>query len=937
MMDTRGGEQGLVARFLGSGAAEGGLHALLGVATHGATEEDIVGALERRLTLVDGHPQGRTPEADEVRLALHAAAAQLLSQAGARRRSQGGETVAAKRPASGAGRARMLEQDALLTLARYGGWNRRSLRRLTMLAFARGGKAGDVVTVLEHLAGRRGPADATHRRRPGPGMASEPRSVAIPRPGGDDDEGAPGRLRVVVAAVATLLTLVVGAALVLVAVSSGRPKAGEEEAPEAADRGPFRPEDLPMQGGEELFPWAGGEKPVVDGAGGTPPEPAAPAFERLSDAVAALDSAVGGLELDPAQAVRVFDGAVAGVGSQWCNLTLPQLRAAQHDVVEFVYRAVQRPDLSASVVEAVARGARPLATPDRPIGESQIWPAAWSVGLLARLGHERDIGAVASRQIEAALRESIGSAAVAVTGFEQGAHAALWAMLPALIADAEGETPEGRVARWERWIDAARAGADGGQAPVLGALEWATVYPTEPTDSEGVRAAIESLTLACDWGEGSPARAWLIRTFADARVTNADLHALTTALSRRSRAPGIDVTMALPVRADTDARELLRERYAAAWAIETSGPTLDDLAADWAKAAAEVDRDGRDDQTMIERLSTACAFSRLSQAAQLRREGLLDEAGVVIDEYNRPVEAELTAWAQRRSPDSIDGSPGMSQWALSYLSAQRDFARRLELLTEAARLRISHPTDAEVLVGEAVRGSPAQARAAARDSLLAQSPGAVLTLAMLELAPKMPRTAQNAELVAALTTSVMLPVDDPDWRVRTRRVLVQTALEQLAAEGDQGLVDRLASVLGESYTARAVSAPADSAALPDMPPDQAAALLRVRAERLARRGGLGPEALEVESVLSRHASRQALAEGPVQAFAVEQLASFELSCIAVASERLGRAPEVNALGARVRTERREAGDIVEQIVIVERAFVELWAISLGQESPWRSE
>ncbi len=693
-----------------------------------------------------------------------------------------------------------------------------------------------------------------------------------------------------------------------------------------------------MQGGEELFPWAGGEKPVVDGAGGVAGArgPGVRAAQRRGGGGWTRRSGVW--SWTRRRRCGCSTARWRGWGRSGATLTLPQLRAAQHDVVEFVYRAVQRPDLSASVVEAVARGARPLATPDRPIGESQIWPAAWSVGLLARLGHERDIGAVASRQIEAALRESIGSAAVAVTGFEQGAHAALWAMLPALIADAEGETPEGRVARWERWIDAARAGADGGQAPLLGALEWATVYPTEPTDSEGVRAAIESLTLACDWGEGSPARAWLIRTFADARVTNADLHALTTALSRRSRAPGIDVTMALPVRADTDARELLRERYAAAWAIETSGPTLDDLAADWAKAAAEVDRDGRDDQTMIERLSTACAFSRLSQAAQLRREGLLDEAGVVIDEYNRPVEAELTAWAQRRSPDSIDGSPGMSQWALSYLSAQRDFARRLELLTEASRLRISHPTDAEVLVGEAVRGSPAQARAAARDSLLAQSPGAVLTLAMLELAPKMPRTAQNAELVAALTTSVMLPVDDPDWRVRTRRVLVQTALEQLAAEGDQGLVDRLASVLGESYTARAVSAPADSAALAGYAARPGGGGCSACAPNASRAGvGWARRPWRSSRFFPGTPHAKLWPRARCRRSRWSKLASFELSCIAVASERLGRAPEVNALGARVRTERREAGDIVEQIVIVERAFVELWAISLGQESPWRSE
>jgi hypothetical protein len=200
----------------------------------------------------------------------------------------------------------------------------------------------------------------------------------------------------------------------------------------------------------------------------------------------------------------------------------------------------------------------------------------------------------------------------------------------------------------------------------------------------------------------------------------------------------------------------------------------------------------------------------------------------------------------------------------------------------------------------------------------------------------MPRTPQNAELVAALTASVTLSIDSPDWLLRTRRMLVQTALEQLAAEGDQGVIDALATVLGESYLARAMAGTAGSSGgtLPDLSPDQAAALLRLQWERLARQGGMGGGALEVESVLARHASRLGLAEGPVQTFAAEQITAFELMSIAVASERLDQTVAVQALLAQVRTERSHAGDIVEQIVIVERAFVALWAIRLGQESPW---
>lgn len=925
------GARGLIERFLGTDAALGGLHDLLGLRA-AATDDDIIIGLQRSLGKIDEHPQGRTPEADEVRLALHAAAAQLLDRAV---RSQGAARQKQARDPTRAIASR-LEQDALITLARYGGWNRRALRRLTILALARGARPDDLALVLKHLAsGRRSTAAGmtTHRRRKTPlggrQVVAEPVAAAIPQVDGPEPDGK--RVAVVVGGVATLLTLVVAVALIVVAATSGGRDKGSKAAPGAADDGAAspRPADLPMAGGAELFPWQG-EKPRAEVAP-APAEPKTPTFTRLSDALVALDSAADGLALDPAQAVRVFDGAFAGVGSQWCSLTVSQQRAAQHDVVEFVYRVVQRPDLAEGVIGAIARGASPLRQPAEPISSGEIWPAAWSVGVLARLAREQDMGAVAGRAIEARLREVVGSSVVVSSGFEQGVQAALWAMLPALVA---GDDVAGRDEAWQRWIDAARFGDADAPRTLLSALEWVVVGAAEPSESEVVRKAIEALVLRCDWREGSNAREWLLRMFADPRVSDSDLHAITTTLARRSQAPGVDATMALPVRASADARQAMRERYAGAWALSLDGPTLDDLAADWIKAAREAIQPPSGEVNTVTLLARAVDLSRLSGAAQLRFRGKLDDAGILIDEYDRPVEMELTRWNQRQAADRLDTDQGMSRWALSYLSAQRDFSERLKLLAEARQLTLTHPVDAEVLVTDAVRGSPAQARAAARDALLAQRPNAALSLAMLEILPRMPRTPQNAELVAALTSTSSISVNDPDWRLRTRRVLVQTALEQLAAEGDAGIIDELAGLLGDSYAARAVGESAGSDGTPiKIPPDQAAAMLRAQWERLARRGGLGSEVIEVESVLARHAARLGLAEGPVQTFAAEQMAAFELMSVAVSAERIERSTDVRAVRERVRSERSAARDVINQILVVERGFLDLWAIRLGQEMP----
>lgn len=933
------GQQGLVERFLGREAAAGGLHALLGLPPRAHDQDTVVRALERQLTRVDAHPQSRTPEADEVRLALHAAAAQLVHQAAHRERAAG--VRPRTQTASSPDRQRLqLEQDALLTLARYGGWNRRSLHHLTMLAMARGARFADVAYVLAHLGGRRQAQTAAARQKvvTNVGRFADTVHTDDPHDADESENTDESRsLKIIVGATATGLTLVATVALMVVAFTSGPSEPDQAEPVPTVEPGTIDRGSLPMAGGEQLFPWQG-----------TPetPEPVAeaeplPTFDRLSDALAALDSAADGLEIDPPEAARVFDGAFNAIGDRWCNLTLPQQRAAQHDVVEFVYRAAQRAQLVEPVIDAIARRSRTLNRADQQISTDDVWPAAWSVGILARLARERDIGARASREIESRLRERVGSTVAVAAGFEQGVSTALWAMLPGMVAPTEDDAPstaaptrDGDTERWGRWIDAAQfAGGDAG-GTLLAALEWVVVGADDPSENDTVRAAIESLVLASDWGEDDPARAWLIRMFADQRVSVADLHALTTTLARRSRVQGVDATMTLPVRASTEARTLLRERFAEVWGISTDGPALDDLAADWAKSARAAAT--LTDNQLVSRLASVASLSRLNQAANLRFLGRLDAAAIVLDEYDRPVEMELVRWNQRQRADSIDSDPAMARWALAYLSAQRDYPRRLEILNDAGRNQFRHPTDTEVLTTEAFRGSPANAREAARRALLAQRPSAAITLAILELAPRIPRTPQNADLVAAMTASAPIATDDPDWAIKTRRVLVQTALEQLAAEGDQGVIDRLAALLGESYASRAF----DNATLlsgeatEGLPAERAAAALRAKWDRQARAGGLGAEALEVESVLARHAARLSLAEGPMQVFAVEQVAVFEMMGIVVVSERLDRAGDVRDIRARIRRQRLEAVDIVEQIYAVERGLCELWAIRLGQERLW---
>ena len=164
-------ESGMSGKFLGPERASGSPFDLLGVPPRDLTPAEVVGALEARLGEVDGHTECRTPSADEVRLALHATAAQLMDpvvRGVLIRRWEGsslGTWASPPPPALGAsplaGAKLALEGDAVLAMAMEGGWNDRSLQRLCT--------TGQVTQYEEYEGADHGTvidASTTHRSRP---------------------------------------------------------------------------------------------------------------------------------------------------------------------------------------------------------------------------------------------------------------------------------------------------------------------------------------------------------------------------------------------------------------------------------------------------------------------------------------------------------------------------------------------------------------------------------------------------------------------------------------------------------------------------------------------------------------------------------------------------------------------------------------------------
>lgn len=843
----------LFSRFFDDVDPMMGPFGLLGITPEACADEQIAAALKQRLTALAQHPQAWSPEADEVRLALHVAAAQLrdpavrsvllaswndpsmsagpgmmaLGASGVPRvsgrpgkpRSPGAQEGArAAAEAASRGAPGLFGDVALQVLVHSGGWNADSKRRLAALAHAHGISPQGLMQALGDVSRRQRVSvrESGGHLRPvvssEPG-AGEPEAMAAAPPA--------AQRRSITIATLVLLGLTVLMVTMLVLVRSGHDREPRtmvvSQGRKDKQKAPAAPAvPLAEQTAESLRPVPAVREDVrpdealVRPREVTPPDPATEGRRILNQ----IRAARAILSSDPRAALKEFEAGVSALGVRWLTLGDDVLIAVQDEIANFVVEASRRDrGTGRAALEPVMSPARRLVDSDRLLGRDAIASAAWSSGMLMRLRRERELPSALGESIGALLRgiardERLPGENTLYRGIALGLDGMSDRLQPRTTD--QGQSPE-LVQAWGHWITVARAlgaaDADMGRQSLLRAADRLLIDGPELTLNKPASDVLGLLLGTMDLRNDRPTGERLLSWFDDDAVTAPDLSMVTAWILTNGAIPGVSSEMLLTPNATPSQRTMLRNTYASLLGLERSR----DPAASggrWASQAREMlNGRGAASSDPAEALLRAASMAKLNEAAAHRWR--LDDT--LSDRAREAGQIDRLRQQSRSGGDASRGDPGKltwpgderdGQWAKRYLGAMNSADQRIELLNE---LRNSGgpfgPADADVLAEAACFGTPMQVRRQAQATVRDRSDSLIVVNGLLEALPRAARQPAVAEMIRGVAGVRLPTTEDPTWRVVARRVVVERLMVMIASSRDRQS-DALALVMEDAYRVR---------------------------------------------------------------------------------------------------------------------------------------
>ena len=870
-----------VRRILGDDAARGGPFALLGLAPRGVTQRHVIAARNQRLAAVDLHPLAETPEADEVRLAIHAAAAHLLNpQIRAHMLARWGGRPVHEQPAPAAAEeplppADALEQDALITLAMHGGWNPEAMRRLALLACARGLPVAAVHEALQRLTRRRSAA----AMRPRVSAATTASTGAQPsQSAADKAEPDPIRTAAIVIGVflAAVVLFTVGF-ITLTNVLAPEPSIEPADTPEViAQTRPTTPTPQPRTNTSsrpEREPEHTSRTTAID-------------FDRVAYDLAQL----------PAEASAAVDlrRIIGRVEHAWVAAPI----ARRDGLVKAIATHAARIEPAAEVPAILDA----IAVPTDPFERRLL-----AVLVLDRLRMQTNspVARTAERRLQ-----TFGGAT---------AERALSATADVLASDLDVASADREGTPWRAWVAAVTTlhppRGPAATRVLLDGLD--ALVRTNAPDTDALR----ELVLALSWRAGDGAQRWLVDRLAGTDATTSALAEVTRIVASESSASGVDPTMVLSRTGSREARLLLADAYAKTWSDRPrGGPVVGQLRAE----AARLDRQP----------PSSVPIAQLRRAVERARvlADLLEWSRLGVEPTTAPLDTRRVRSASTDT-DPLTGTMGSDgAWALRLARADND-PDKVSAAFDDLALKNADPgiADARALISAALRMPTRSLRDKAFDVVLVHGQAPAVLAALLDAIPSQRPSDRLGELVFELTTERPDASTDDAWRAQAIDALARELLTHLPEDEQTEvaveLSGALAAALGRATTALAsTSTPADpSTTRPDAAADALADawLQRVR--------GVAGDGSRIERRLSATAAaRASLASGPVSRTAAAVTTAFEAQAHATRLAVPSVTDRVDALEADTRMQLARDGTSLEQLDTLLTASFKLELIAMGE-------
>lgn len=854
-----------------------GPFALLGLPTEDLTIQRVLGALHVRLEQVNASPHAATPAAEDVRLALHAAAAQLCDPA-VRRLLLGTWSAASLETVVDeplVDVAMAIERDLHIAVGLSGGWNAAAMQRLALACESRGVGLDELGRVLATIGSKR-PLEARGRGQ-GRGRAAsdiEPSRTVASNP-------IPRELLLLLAGgVSVVVLLVVGIVMIT------GPKRGAATAREVVEV---------LEGGvREAPPLVMEERKQVPAAAPAP-ELSIGGARSIERELIAMSEAVAQTAGEPAEIRERFESAYTAFTADWHLLRRDEVTAILSAMIDLAFAGSQRQRES----ELVPILVEPLRGVPRDRREVRSLVAAGAT--IARLLQERDLPRVMRQQLEAALRSNDATTGLGpVLRFEAATEQIVLPLASALAAGPSWQS----TGAWKGYLDA-RDAALGDRvrakdAATLAALQGLMRRKDDAPDAGG-EDAVALVAGALTWTKSPELRSAVLGWIDDAAVPTARLAAVMRAMVKSS-VRGVDSTMTLAATATAEQRQELRPLVEAALRDDARGPGVESVQA-WATAADGLlaQKATRPEQMV----DLAARLSELVAARVAQIDGQDDVASTLI--------ASAAGATALPAPGSTTELPSVrpNSRAIEYLALGPSQAARSEFWKKAA----VQPVGLDLLLAraaieEAARGSPATVRDAARDYVRARASDDAIVLAALDLLFAIPESPENMLWLSDVAGKKISWRGKGVSRESAHLALLDAAAAKFASPPDAAAINAAAERLSNAWLTRGGETRGEDA----VPPTEAARRLATRMLAL-QRDTHGAEA----GARRRLDARLSIARGPVQECVWWQAAIVEM----LAADVLKRSPATRVREAMEQwnTQRRRASSSYEQLLEGERAAV----------------